>query len=151
MSLYGQTFNNQDEQGGQNYRQSNNLYGQTFNPSFKSTEPLSMPMDSSIADFRKLENTPPAPVTAWDQLKALDFKGLAGGNIPQAEANPIVGENLFLQNAFPIRQNDNPLLMGLKGIGNFGASTLAAPGEMLRKLSLEGGSLLSGNGLQELP
>ena len=36
------------------------------------------------------------------------------------EDNPIVGENLFLTNTFPIRQNDNPFVKGLKGIGNFG-------------------------------
>ena len=71
--------------------------------------------------------------------------------VPQPDQNPIVGENLFLTNTFPIRQNDSPFFKGLKGIGNFGISTLSAPGEMLRRGALEGGSLLSGNGLQELP
>jgi len=66
-------------------------------------------------------------------------------------SNPTIGENLFLHNMFPIKQSDNILMKGLKGLGNFGVSTLSAPGEVLRKLSLQGGSLLSGNGLADLP
>lgn len=66
-------------------------------------------------------------------------------------ANPTIGENLFSLNAFPIKQNDNLAMKGIKGLGNFGMSTLSAPWEVARKLSLQGGSLLSGNGLQELP
>jgi len=70
---------------------------------------------------------------------------------PIQSDNPIIGENLFLTNILPIRQNDNPIIKGLKGAANFGVSTLSAPGELLRKASLQGGSLLSGNGLMDLP
>lgn len=71
--------------------------------------------------------------------------------LPTVNNNPVIGENLFLANTFPIHKNDNPLVKGLKGIGNFGTSLWAAPGEMLRKGVLQGSSLLQGNGLQSLP
>ena len=73
------------------------------------------------------------------------------GPTTEPQNNPIVGEDLFLTNTFPIRKNDNSLIKGLKGTGNAAISTLSAPGELLRKATIQGGNLLSGNGLQELP
>ena len=70
---------------------------------------------------------------------------------PRPDSNPIVGENLFLNNFLPIRQNDNPLIKGLKGAANVGASVLSAPTEALRKFSIQGGNLLTGHGFQDLP
>lgn len=70
---------------------------------------------------------------------------------PRPQSNPIVGENLFLTNTFPIRQNDSPFFKGLKGIGNFATSAFSAPGEALRQGAIQGGNLLTGHGLQDLP
>jgi len=66
-------------------------------------------------------------------------------------SNPVVGENLFVSNAFPIHQNDNPILKGIKGFGNAAFSIPSSVGEVLRRTAIQGGSLLSGNGLKELP
>lgn len=69
----------------------------------------------------------------------------------ESNPNPVVGEDLFLTNTFPIRQDDSILKKGLKGVGNFGLSTVSAPGELLRKVAIQGSNVLSGKGLQELP
>lgn len=69
-----------------------------------------------------------------------------------ADNNPIVGEKYFLTNTFPIRQNDNPLIKGLKGVGNVVTSAISAPGEALRQFSIQGDSVLKGRGLRrDLP
>lgn len=89
-----------------------------------------------------ITRTSSEPISSTPNYRMLDNK---------ISANPIIGENLFLTNAFPIRQDDSIAKKGLKGAGNFLLSALSAPGEALRKASLQGGSLLSGNGLKELP
>jgi hypothetical protein len=86
----------------------------------------------------------------------IEFKTTNPGNLDLNESlpntNPVVGRNLFLLNAFPIHKNDNLAMKGIKGLGNFVASTFDAPVEALRKLSLQGGSVLTGNGLRnDLP
>ncbi len=67
------------------------------------------------------------------------------------KSQPTVGENLFLTNVLPIKQDDSTLKKIGKGAVNAGISVLSAPGEVLRQLSIQGGSILSGNGLKETP
>ena len=83
----------------------------------------------------------------------IDESNLMPSHVPSQvpQPNPIVGENLFLTNTFPIRQNDSPFFKGLKGIGNIATSALSAPGEALRQGAIQGGNLLTGHGLQDLP
>jgi len=70
--------------------------------------------------------------------------------IPQyTPKNQTIGENAFLVNAFPIKQSDNVAVKGVKGLGNIAFSTLDAPFELARKLSLQGGSILTGKGIQK--
>jgi hypothetical protein len=67
------------------------------------------------------------------------------------QLNPTIGQNLFLVNQFPIKQNDSLPMKGLKGLGNFVLSLGAAPGELARHISIGTGDLLSGKGLQPIP
>jgi hypothetical protein len=76
---------------------------------------------------------------------------MKGASLPQSETDPTVGDNLFLVNQFPIRQNDNLGMKVLKGAGNFGLSLLSAPGELARQTALQFGSIASGNGIAQTP
>jgi len=65
------------------------------------------------------------------------------------DTNPIQGESLFQANVLPIRKNDNIAAKIGKGVVNFGASVISAPVEALRKTAIQGGSLLTGHGIQK--
>lgn len=66
-------------------------------------------------------------------------------------ADEIIGEDFFLANVLPIKKSDNIAVKAGKGLVNSVVSTLSAPGEVHRQMSLQGGSLLTGQGLQETP
>lgn len=66
-----------------------------------------------------------------------------------ADDNPTVGSSLFLTNPFQIKKKDSTALKAVKGLGNFGASILDAPGELIRQTSLQLGSLIGGNGVRK--
>lgn len=94
-------------------------------------------LPASSASFLQVENKlRNQPVTTATQIE---------------DSQPTVGENLFLTNVLPIKQDDSTLKKIGKGAVNAGISVLSAPGEVLRQLSIQGGSILSGNGLAETP
>ncbi len=118
----------------------------------KVTTPISKNSSGSNR-FGSLVDSPSASSITKTNVEPISFTPSSNYRMLDNEisANPIVGENLFLTNAFPIRKDDSIAKKGLKGAGNFVLSALSAPSEALRKLSLQGGSLLSGNGIKELP
>jgi len=103
------------------------------------------PRMSSLPALRSQQQFQSQPITP-----KYDFSsGLRPSHASTINTNPVIGENLFLTNTFPIHQNDAPALKGIKGLGNFATSVFSAPGELLRKASLQGGSILTGGGIRK--
>lgn len=107
---------------------------------------------SALALGNEAINNPviaPSGTSGMGDFRQLDQASLSQP-IPQyTPKNQTIGENAFLVNAFPIKQSDNVAVKGVKGLGNIAFSTLDAPFELARKLSLQGGSILTGQGIQK--
>ena len=138
MSLFGKTYDDEYAKPIQLKTNNSSLFGQTYNPNIDRSAVVPV-LPVAPLPVKSSPTKTSAPLANYRMLDNISI------------ANPIVGENLFLTNAFPIKQDDSMTKKGLKGAGNFLLSALTAPGEALRKASLQGGSLLSGNGIQELP
>lgn len=87
---------------------------------------------TSMAEFRQLDQASKGPTKPYTPTKT-------------------IGENIFLVNALPIKQTDPfPKKVG-KGLVNAAFSTLEAPTEALRHVSILGGDVLTGKGVQPIP
>jgi hypothetical protein len=94
--------------------------------------PLTAPVKTSIADFRRLDQASEGPTKPYSPAKT-------------------VGDDIFLVNALPIKQTDPiPKKIG-KGAVNTVFSLLEAPTESLRHVSILGGDVLTGKGVQPIP
>lgn len=115
----------------------------------KSTSPNINSSSKYASERQALTKPPTLTQSSYQSREVFDmFKEMP----EQAKkSNPVIGEEYFSLNAFPMRQNDNLLMKGLKGVGNFAASTIDAPLEVMRKLSIQGGNILTGKGIQPLP
>lgn len=66
--------------------------------------------------------------------------------------NPEIWHSAFLDHTFPIYQQDNPVVKGLKAAYSAAMSVPESAMEIYRRFALHGGSILAGNGLRnDLP
>lgn len=116
----------------------------------KMLEALEANRAKAIAKQKETQaNVAPSGTSGMADFRQLDQASLSQPIPKYTPQNQTVGENAFLVNAFPIKQSDNVAVKGVKGLGNIALSTLDAPFELARKLSLQGGSILTGQGIQK--
>jgi len=111
----------------------------------------------SFKPQQKIESTPISSqqTTTTQQPKKLTMLTPShASTLTKVDDNPDVTPNFFRTRPLTIRKNDNPVVKGLKGAGNVLSDLVDTPGEVLGRLSIQAGSLLSGHGLKkdsELP